>query len=172
MGGSLCGVKTVKRYVNVHLHCIVGSLKRTSKTSTLPTPGKISADAHACVYISVRQGDAVASPMLENWPLFGQNFLRCGQIIQLHSHLTEAVSVLPQFMFVSNKDVSPNIPLGNKNYPKYSEITLSGVLANVIKIFLVLGTFHAIPHLIWAKVIVSTLDFGVFFQVNYPNSKK
>jgi len=37
--------------------------------------------------------------------------------------------MLPQFMFVGNKDVSPNIPLGNKkNYPKYSEVSLSGVL--------------------------------------------
>jgi len=80
--------------------------------------------------------------------------------------------MLPQFMFVGNKDVSLNIPLGNKkNYPKYSEVTLSGVLANRVKIFLVLGKFHAIPHLIWAKVRV-TLDFGVFFQVNYPNSFK
>jgi len=68
------------------------------------------------------------------------------------------------------KDVSPNIPLGNKkNYPKYSEVTLSGVLANGVKTFLVLGKFHAIPHLIWAKIKV-VLDFGVFFQVNYPNS--
>jgi len=36
---------------------------------------------------------------------------------------------------------------------------------------LVWGTFHAIPHHIWAKVNV-TLDFGVFFQLNYPNSSK
>jgi len=60
--------------------------------------------------ISVRHGnagDVVACPMLENWPLFGQ-------IIQLHSHLTEAMSKLPQFMFMCNKDVSPNIPLDSK----------------------------------------------------------
>jgi len=54
-------------------------------------------------------GGAVGSPMLENWPLFGQKFLTLGQIIQLHSHLTEAVSMLSQFMFVGDKDVSPNI---------------------------------------------------------------
>ena len=97
-------------------------------------------------------------------------FWTFGQTIQLHSHLTEAVSVLPQFMFVGNKDVSPNIPLGNnKNYPKYSEVTLSGVLAIGVKTSLVLGNYHAISHLIWAKVKVA-LDFGVFFQVNYLNS--
>jgi len=85
-------------------------------------------------------------------------------------HLTEALSTLPQFMFVGNKDVSPNIHLGNKkNYTKNFEVTLSGVLASGVKIFLGLGKFHAIPHLIWSKVKVA-LDFGVFFQVNYLNS--
>jgi len=73
------------------------------------------------------------------------------------------MSKLPQFMFKSSKGVSPSIPLGNrKNCPKYSEITLSGVLANGVKTFLVLGKFHETPHLIWAKVRV-VLDFGVFF---------
>ena len=42
-------IERVKRYVNVHLHCIVSNLKTKSKMSTLPTPAKISADAHACV---------------------------------------------------------------------------------------------------------------------------
>jgi len=43
-------------------------------------------------------------------------------------------------MFVGNKDVLPNIPLGNKkNYPKYSEVTLSGILSNGVKMFVVLG---------------------------------
>ena len=78
--------------------------------------------------------------------------------------------MLPQLMFIGIKDVSPNIPLGNKkNYPKHSEVTLNGVLANGVKIFLVLGKFHAIPHLIWARV-KAALDFGAFFLVNYPNS--
>jgi len=125
--------------------------------------------------ISVRHGDAgdaVTSPTLENWPLFGQKFWTFGQIIQLHSHFAEAVSLLPRFIFVGNKDVSPNSPLDNKkNYSKYSEVTLNGVLANGVKTFSVLGKFHAIPHLIWAKVKVA-LDFGVFFQVNYPIIKK
>jgi len=49
MGHFLCGVERVKHYVNVHLHCIVSSLQGTSKMSTLPAPGKISADANACV---------------------------------------------------------------------------------------------------------------------------
>ena len=39
------GVERVKRFVNVHLHCIVSNLKRISKISMLP-PGQISADAH------------------------------------------------------------------------------------------------------------------------------
>jgi len=42
----LCGVEMVKVFVNVHLYCIVSNLKRLSNTSTLPTPGKISADVH------------------------------------------------------------------------------------------------------------------------------
>jgi len=52
MGHFLCGVEREKRYVNVHLHlhCIVSNLKTKSKMSTLPTPAKISADTHACVY--------------------------------------------------------------------------------------------------------------------------
>jgi len=38
----------------------------------------------------------------------------------------EAVSKLPQFMFVGNRDASPNIPWDNKkdNYHKCSDITL------------------------------------------------
>ena len=36
----LCGVKRVKRFVNVHLHCIVSNLKTISKMPTLP-PWKI-----------------------------------------------------------------------------------------------------------------------------------
>jgi len=43
-------VERVKRFVHVHLHCIVSNLKRISKISTLPPPGKISADAHAPSY--------------------------------------------------------------------------------------------------------------------------
>jgi len=44
--------------------------------------------------------------------------------------------MLSEFMFVGNKDVSLNIPLGNKkNYPKYSEVILCGVLANGAKNF-------------------------------------
>jgi len=40
--------------------------------------------------ISVQHGDAedaIASPMLKNWPLFGQKFSKFGQNIQLHSHV-------------------------------------------------------------------------------------
>jgi len=42
--------------------------------------------------ISVQHGDAVASPMLKNWPLFGQKFSKFGQSTQLHSHVSEVVS--------------------------------------------------------------------------------
>jgi len=48
--------------------------------------------------ISVRYGDAgdaVASPTLENWPLFGQKCSAFGKIIQLHPYLSEVVSILP-----------------------------------------------------------------------------
>jgi len=37
--------------------------------------------------------DAVASPTLKNWPLFGPNFSKFGQLIQLHSHVKEVESV-------------------------------------------------------------------------------
>jgi len=46
MGHYLWGVERVKRFVNVHLHCIVSNLKNISKMSMLPPPGNISADAH------------------------------------------------------------------------------------------------------------------------------
>ena len=49
MGHFRCGVERVKCYVNVHLHCIVSSLKWASKMSTLLINGKISANAYACV---------------------------------------------------------------------------------------------------------------------------
>ena len=48
------------------------------------------------VPISVRHadaGDAVASPMLKNWPLFRNKFSKFGQSIQLHSHVSEVVSI-------------------------------------------------------------------------------
>jgi len=46
MGQFLCGVETVKRFVNIRLHCNVSNLKKMSKMSTfhplekfLLTPG-------------------------------------------------------------------------------------------------------------------------------------
>jgi len=36
MGNFLCGVEMVKRFVNVHLHCIVGNVKKINEMSTLP----------------------------------------------------------------------------------------------------------------------------------------
>ena len=36
----LCDVESVKRYVNVRLHCIVSNLERISKASTFPPHGK------------------------------------------------------------------------------------------------------------------------------------
>jgi len=44
------GVERVKRFVNVHLHCIISNLKRISKISTLPHQEKFlqtPMDAHA-----------------------------------------------------------------------------------------------------------------------------
>jgi len=38
------GVERAKRFVNVHLHCIVSNMERISKVSSLP-PGKVSTDA-------------------------------------------------------------------------------------------------------------------------------
>ena len=38
----------IKRSANIYLHCIVSNLKKISKMSTLPPPGKMSADAYAC----------------------------------------------------------------------------------------------------------------------------
>jgi len=46
--------------------------------------------------ISVRHGyagDVVASPMLKIWPLFGKAFSTFEQSIQLHSHVSEVVSI-------------------------------------------------------------------------------
>ena len=42
------GVERVKRFVNVHLHCIVSNLKRWAKFRHCPPPGKVSEDAHGC----------------------------------------------------------------------------------------------------------------------------
>jgi len=36
IGHFICVVERVKRFVNVHLHCIASNLKRISKMSTLP----------------------------------------------------------------------------------------------------------------------------------------
>ena len=46
MGHFLCVVDRLKRFVNVHLHCVISNQKRISKMLTLPPAGKISADAH------------------------------------------------------------------------------------------------------------------------------
>jgi len=43
--------------------------------------------------ISEWHGDAVTSPTLEIWSLFGQNFSTFGHIIQLHSHLSEVMFI-------------------------------------------------------------------------------
>ena len=47
MGNFLCGVVRVKRFVKVHLHCIVRNLKKDKRNVDVAPPGKISADAHA-----------------------------------------------------------------------------------------------------------------------------
>ena len=40
-GHFLCGVERIKRFVNVHVHCVVSNLKRISKMSTLHPLEKI-----------------------------------------------------------------------------------------------------------------------------------
>ena len=40
-------------------------------------------------------GDAVASPMLKGWPLFGKNFSTFGQSLQLLSHRAGLKSMQP-----------------------------------------------------------------------------
>ena len=45
MANFLLGVERVKRFVNVHLHCIVRNLKKDKWNVDVATPGKISADA-------------------------------------------------------------------------------------------------------------------------------
>jgi len=54
------GLERVKRFVNVHLHCIVSNLKRISKISTVFPPLKFSADVHACC-------DLAYPSRLKNW---------------------------------------------------------------------------------------------------------
>jgi len=68
-------------------------------------------------------------------------------------------------MFVSNKDVSSNIPLGSKKNTPNSKWGSYKWGKNVFG----LGKYNAKPHLFWAKVKL-TLDFGVLFQVNYTIS--
>ena len=49
VGHFLCGVAKVKRYVNVYLHLCCQQPEMDNRMSTLPYPGKIFADDHACV---------------------------------------------------------------------------------------------------------------------------
>jgi len=46
MGYFLFREERIKRFMNVHLHCIVSNMNRISKMLRLPHPGNISADAH------------------------------------------------------------------------------------------------------------------------------
>jgi len=51
------------------------------------------------VFISARHGDAgdvATSPTLKNRPLFGQKFSTFGQSMQLHSRISEVVSIFPR----------------------------------------------------------------------------
>ena len=45
MGNFLCCVERVRRFVKVHLHCIVRNLKEDKRNVDVAPPGKISADA-------------------------------------------------------------------------------------------------------------------------------
>jgi len=42
------GVERVKRFVNVHLHCVVSNLKSIINFNVAAPFGKISAEAHGC----------------------------------------------------------------------------------------------------------------------------
>jgi len=46
MGNYLCGVERSKRFVKVHLHCIVRNLKKDKRNVDVALPWKISVDAH------------------------------------------------------------------------------------------------------------------------------
>jgi len=48
IGNFLCGVERVKRFVKVHLCCIVRNLKIDKRNVDVAPPGKISADEHDC----------------------------------------------------------------------------------------------------------------------------
>ena len=64
-GISLCTV--VKRFVNVHLHCIFSNLKRISKMSTFLLLGKFSTDAHAARFaVSGGKGEATIADYLHD----------------------------------------------------------------------------------------------------------
>ena len=49
LGNFLCGGETGKRFVKIHLCCIVRNLKNDKRNVDVapPAPGNISADAHA-----------------------------------------------------------------------------------------------------------------------------
>ena len=49
VGHFLCGVARVKRYVNVYLHLYCQRPEMDNQNVDFAYPGKISADAHACV---------------------------------------------------------------------------------------------------------------------------
>jgi len=54
----------------------------------------VSGDSVEVFSISIRHGDAgdaVASPTMKHWPLFGQKFLKFGPSIHLHSHVSESI---------------------------------------------------------------------------------
>jgi len=52
VGHFLCGVETVKRFVNVRLHCNVSNLKKISKMSTLQPLGKFLRTSRATFTLS------------------------------------------------------------------------------------------------------------------------
>jgi len=63
MGLFRCGEERENVFVNVHLHCTASNLKRIRKMSTLPFPGKISADAHGPGQPVAREMHAALSPV-------------------------------------------------------------------------------------------------------------
>jgi len=54
MSNFLCGVERVKRFVKVHLHCIVRNLKKDKRNIDSAPSGKISTHAHVCAVTGVQ----------------------------------------------------------------------------------------------------------------------
>jgi len=98
----------LKRFVSIHLHCIIRNLKRVGQMSTLPPPGKISADAHGCSHISqaschyILQGWVIAYS--KNWFSYQVELLCLVSFMILHHVPKVFVRMLFKLIVTSNKN--------------------------------------------------------------------